>query len=201
MNQILNLFKKKKTRMYPRNKQVYKDDTTIYFSCGVNKMTIDKVIRMITKIINANKDNYEGTSKKLEITYVVDSPGGCVDSILKFVSFVEMIKKKYPFLTFRSVLSGCCASAATIMCVCADKRQMMKYAHAMIHELSTGMRGKYKFLLSYIDHLQKAHAALLKVYTDANKNIDSHEIEKLMADETWFSAEQYLKAGFIDEII
>jgi ATP-dependent protease ClpP protease subunit len=179
---------------------IYTVGNEVYFSAPINKETIAILIKEITKIIHTNKDKFMNEENKLQISYVVDSPGGCVTSILKFVDFLQMQRKKNPYLEFTSIATGLIASAGTIMCAVADKRKMTKNGHAMIHELSSGSHGKYEHLMSYSIFLTSLHKSLLDVYMEiANKSRD--EVEKLLRSETWFNAEQYLEYGFVDEII
>ena len=178
--------------------QVYTIGNEIHYTCGVSKDSIQEIIRQMTQIIHDHKKKH-GDSEKLVITYIVDSPGGAVTSVLKFVDFLDITREKYPFVEFVSIISGMAASAATIMSVVADKRYMTKNAHAMIHELSSGTSSKFTEFVSYSKYLKKLHKCLVNIYCQkTNKTVD--EIEDLLRNETWFSAEQYLKHGFVDKI-
>ena len=85
------------------------------------------------------------------------------------------------------------------MAIVADKRFMTKNAHAMVHELSSGNQGKYTEFRSYCGFLEQLHNKLIMIYCDKTKK-PRPEIEQILRNETWFSAEDYLKYGFIDEI-
>lgn len=189
---------KKKDVVYLDN-SVYSVGTEIHFTCDINKTTIQEIIKQITTIINDNITKYTGSSDKLTITYVVDSPGGSVTSILKFVDFIKITKQKYNFVEFVSVISGLAASAGTIMAVAADKRYMTKHAYAMIHELSSGNNGKFTHMRSYVKFLEGMHGDLLDIYEEKSKQDRAH-LEILLKDESWFSAKEYLALGFVDEI-
>lgn len=177
---------------------IYTIGNEIHFSCGIDKNSIQEIIRQMTELIHEHKKKAD-ENEKLTITYIVDSPGGAVTSILKFVDFIELVKKKYPFVEFVSIISGMVASAGTIMAVVADKRYMTKNAHAMIHELSAGNSSKLTFLRSYMDYLNLLHDKLVDIY-EAKSGLPRNSIEELLKAETWFSAEQYLDNGFIDGI-
>jgi len=123
-------------------KFIYNVGNEIHFTTEINKITIQILIRLMSKLINkiVNEPAYRANSVKQyygKITYIVDSPGGSVTSVLKFVDFVNLMKNRYPKIQFISVISGLVASAGTIMAIIADKKQMTKNAHAMVHELST----------------------------------------------------------------
>lgn len=185
------------------NPLIYSIGNEIHFSTAIDKETIEYAIRLITEIIHNNKDDYkkykEG-DKKLEIVYIIDSPGGCVSSILKFCDFIKRVNEKYPFVEFISVITGLAASAGTTMATVAHKRQMTEHAHAMIHELASGMSGSYTKLNSYGNYLKKLHNELADIYMQ-RCNTKRKRILKLLKNETWMNAQEYLKLGLIDEII
>ena len=176
------------------NDLIYTIGTQIYFTSPINKQSISLLIKEITKIIDE-----KGKNKKLTICYVVDSPGGCVTSVLKFVDFLNIIKTKYKNVEFVSIGTGLIASAGTIMCAVADKRYITKHAYAMIHELSTGNSGKFTHFVSYTSHLKKMHDQLVNIYYEKS-NMSIEDIEVLLKNETWFNAEEYLEKGLVDEI-
>ena len=182
------------------DKMIYNINTEIHFTEDINKESIESIIKMITKIINKNDQKYRGGNNKLKITYIVDSPGGSVTAILKFVDFISLAKKKYPYVEFTSIITGLVASAGTIMCVVADHRYMTPYAHAMIHELSSGTQGKFTHMMSYGTFLTDLHNNLVDIYLRKCKKTKD-ELEDLLKKETWYSAKDYLEAGFVDKII
>jgi len=183
------------------NKMIYAIDTEIHFTAPINKENIETIIKKITKIIKDNHKKYDGGDEKLTITYIVDSPGGCVMSILKFVDFLTIVRVKYPYVEFVSVATGLIASAGTIMSVVADKRLMTKNAYAMIHELSSSTGGQYTKMLSYSKHLTSVHNKLIDIYfQNCKKMVTVDELEQLLQNETWYTAGDYLKIGLIDEI-
>ncbi len=180
-------------------KFVYTIGNEIHFTANINKISIQEIIKQMTNLIHEHKKKLDEDHDKLNIVYIVDSPGGSVTSILKFVDFINAAKKKYPFVEFTSIITGLTASAGTIMSIVADKRYMTKYAHAMVHELSAGNQGKYTELRSHCKFLDQLHDKLVSIYCDKTKK-SREEIESIMKNETWFTAEEYLKYGFIDEI-
>ena len=180
---------------------IYSINNEVHFSTGVDTNSIENIIKEISTIISVNKKKYENPNDKFEITYVVDSPGGSVNSILKFVDFIKNIKKKFPNIMFRSVATGMVASAGTTMCVVADKRCMMPRAYAMIHELSTGNKGMYTHFMSYSEHLTDLHNTLVDVYMDNGFSGSRDELEVLLKNESWYNAKDYKDLGLIDEIL
>lgn len=178
---------------------IYSFGTEVHFTGPIDKNSIATVIKEITKVVN--KKNEEGYDKdeKITICYIVDSPGGCVTSVLKFVDFLNIVRQKHPNIEFVSIGTGLIASAGTIMCAVADKRYMTSNSYAMIHELSSGNIGKYTHLVSYTKYLSQMHDRLVDIYLKKSK-MTKQEIEAFLKDESWFSAKEYLEKGLIDEI-
>ena len=69
----------------------------------------------------------------------INSYGG---SVFAGFSSVDYISTSHVPVT--SIIDGCAASAATIMSVVAEHRQINKHAYMLIHQLSSGMWGKYQ---------------------------------------------------------
>ncbi len=180
------------------NKSIYTCGNEIHFTTSITKDTIQEIIIQITALINEHRKK-STEPEKLNITYIVDSPGGSVTSILKFVDFINLTKEKFKFVEFTSVITGMTASAGTIMAIVADNRYMTRNAHAMVHELSTGYSSQYSHFKSYSSYLDKLHDKLAKIYCEKTGK-SKGEVEKIMLDETWFTAEEYLESGFIDKI-
>ncbi len=186
--------KKRKRVEVDSNNLIYAVGNEIHFTAGIDTLSIELIIKEITTIIHNHDSN-----EKLTITYIVDSPGGCVTSVLKFVDFIRMAKTKYPCVEFVSVITGLVASAGTIMCIVADKRYMTKNSHAMIHELSAGKMGKYTHLVSHTEFLTKLHDILLDIYLERS-NKKKEDLVELLKNETWFNAKQYKQFGFVDDL-
>jgi ATP-dependent protease ClpP protease subunit len=195
----LELEKMDERERVPLSSLVYAVGTEVHFSAGIDKVSIEEMIKLITIIVNDNAVKYTGSKDKLTITYIVDSPGGSVTSVLKFVDFLKIIKDTYKFVEFVSVITGLAASAGTIMAIVADKRYMTKHAYAMIHELSSGNNGTFTHMRSYTKFLEKMHDDLVDIYI-SKTGMDRTELEKLLGDETWLSAEKYKELKFVDEI-
>jgi len=185
---------------------VYDVGNTIYFVDDVHMLSIQKFIKILDKKILENvkqlDDNYT-------LTYVVKSGGGSVPDILHFVDHIRMTKQRYPNVKFVSVATGIVASAASIMCVVADEKNITKYAKSMIHELSSSMPRKnftriksdFKLTNMYHNDLCDIYLANIRKNSDDQSVLSRVELEKLLLDETWYSAEEYVNAGFADKVL
>jgi len=191
----------------------------IHFTAHIDTETIARMKKLISVIVEESTDSlvrYQDDKKVPEerskdpdvvITYIVNSPGGSVHDVLDFVDYISILRATYANLKFRSIITGMVASAGTTMSVIADKKQMTRFAFAMIHELSTGInRTNYTRIITHADFCKDIHRMLLTVYQEGRKiSMDNLEelakLEDMLIKETWMNAEQYLALGFIDEII
>lgn len=178
---------------------VYRVGNEIHFATGVNKTSIQALIKTIMEYIMEHKNKALGDPEKLDIVIIIDSPGGSINALFKFIDTLQLCREKFKFVTFTSVINGMAASAATIMAICCDKRYMTKHATAMVHELSSGFASKYQEINSYCKHLKDVHEKLANIYVQKTR-LSRDEIEKIMRNETWYTSEEYLQLGFVDEI-
>lgn len=192
----------KSNKGVPVSDMIYSYGREIHFTAGINGYTIEKLIQLFSKVIFENTPQYGVKLKEgetINIKYIVDSPGGSVTAVLKFVDFLNMIKQNHPYFKFTSVITGLVASAGTIMAIVADERLMTPNAFAMIHELSSGSSGKYKDIMEYSKFLRGMHTRLVNTYVK-HTNISVKCIEEFLKSDKWFDADGYLKEGFVDRV-
>ncbi len=97
-------------------------------------------------------------------------------------------------------IDGLCASAATYIATAGSKVQMQDSAFFMIHDpwtITIGNVEDHRVTISMLKELKKG---IVEAYM-AKSTLEQTQIEKLMADETWMSAQTALESGFVDEII
>jgi len=185
---------------------VFVSGNTIHFMDSVNIYTIQQFIKFVDKKI---RDNVKHPDDEFNLTYVVHSGGGSVTDILVFVDFITMTRKRYPNIKFTSVITGIAASAASIMSIVADNKHITKYAKAMIHELSSGMsRKNYTHIKSDFKLTTMYHEDLCQIYLEnirKNKKgepvLNKDQLETLLRNETWYSSDEYVNAGFADKVV
>ena len=192
-------------------------DNEIHFNCDVSDKSITRIKRLFSIIIDENKDklikydkdgkNPDSKREPFIITYIINSPGGCVSSLTDFVDYINYLRCTYANIKFTSIITGTAASCGTLMAVIADKKLMTRFAFAMIHELSTGLaRTSYTKVITHSEFIKDLHDVLVTIYQEG-RGIDPadkekrRELENLLNRETWMTAEQYKSNGFIDEII
>ena len=135
----------------------------------------------------------QGDPRKLYIH--INSYGGSVFAGFSSVDYITSCK-----VPTVSVIEGCAASAATIMSVTANHRQINKHAYMLIHQLSSGMWGKYQEQKDTMENNDRIMKMIISIYEEHTK-IPKKELDKLLKHDLWWDAETCLKYGLVDEII
>ncbi|PEJ34942.1 hypothetical protein CN689_06345 [Peribacillus butanolivorans] len=150
-------------------------------------------------IINWNSSiwdfNYQMKSIKEDedIDLSVNSYGG--DAFLG-IDICNTLKDHKGLVTV--TITGMAASAASVICMGADKIRAHANTMLMVHNAQTFVAGDAKKLRKAADDVEKVSQAVLKSYTN---RVDEDTMKKLLDDETYLNAEEALKYGLIDEII
>jgi ATP-dependent protease ClpP protease subunit len=125
----------------------------------------------------------------------INSHGG--DLFAGLAAMDEIRKSK---VEITSIIDGCAASAATLMSVAADKRLMNKHAYMLIHQLSSGMWGKYHEMKDEMENYDNMMKTICDIYVEYTK-IPKKKLNEILQHDLWFDAETCLKYGLVDEII
>jgi ATP-dependent protease ClpP protease subunit len=141
-------------------------------------------------------------AKGEEINLVISSGGG---SVTEGMGIADLIAN-YPNETTATGI-GLVASIATVVLLSADNVKMTENAFMMIHRPWSYTMGNADELEATAELLDKMEAKLLDIYTASvykrkgkQKDLDN-KITKMMAAETWMTAQEALEFGFIDEIV
>ena len=129
------------------------------------------------------------------INVYINSNGGVVDTAIAINNALRRHKAK---VTVN--IDGIAASAATLITCAGDTVRMPKNALFMIHNPSTIAMGDSEEMRKQADVLEKYKNSITETYLQ-KVNIDKEKLSELMDSESWLSAEEALKYGFIDEII
>ncbi len=133
------------------------------------------------------------------ILFVINSPGGSVDSGLAIWDQIKMISS--PVTT---LVTGLAASMGSILSLCAapGKRFATPNARIMIHQPSIHglIRGQATDLDIQAKEMLKTRRALVQMYVDATKK-DYLFVDKAIDRDTWMSAKEALDFGLLDGVV
>jgi ATP-dependent Clp endopeptidase proteolytic subunit ClpP len=180
----------------PKDDFIEVSNNRIYFYSSIQRrkiMVLNKTLRELSTDIRHSATILE--SPPASIFLHINSHGG--DLFTGLAAVDEIIKCDVPIT---SIVDGCAASAATLMSIVADHRQINKHAYMLIHQLSSGMWGKYSELKDEIENLDRLMEMIKSIYTEYTK-LPLDKLEKILEHDIWFDAETCLKYGLVDEII
>ena len=132
--------------------------------------------------------------KGQDISVRINSPGGSADEGL---AMYHALKRHSGTVTTWN--DSVAASAASVLFLGGSVRMAAKQSRVLIHEANTmAMGGKAEFLKG-AEVLDKYNQDIVEIYSEAT-GIDAKEVASLMADETWYRAQESVDAGFATAI-
>ncbi len=163
----------------------------IFFSDVVDDKSANDAIRKLWYL--------ELTNPGKPILFVINSPGGSVDSGFAIWDQAKMITS--PVTT---LVTGLAASMGSILSLCAAKgrRFATKHARIMIHQpkIMGVVQGQATDLAIQAKEVIKTRNLIVNTYVQATGK-DSKTIEKAIDRDTWYSAEEALKFGLLDKVV
>lgn len=132
-----------------------------------------------------------------EITVRINSGGG---DVFAAVAIYTRLKEHKAKITVK--IDGWCASAATIIAMAGDTIEISVGGIFMIHDPAAGVLGYYKAdeLKKIADELETIKQSIVNCYmTVSDKSED--EIKSLMTDETWYTGQEAVEAGFCTAVM
>ena len=133
-------------------------------------------------------------SDSQEIHIHINSPGGNCFEGRSFATAIRDFKGKVI-----CHIDGLAASAASFVAVVCDEVVMGAGTMMMIHNAWTLTAGNKNDLLAGAAVLEKIDQTMIKDYA-AKTGLPEDEIQKMMDEETWLSAEDAVSKGFADRI-
>ena len=128
-----------------------------------------------------------------KITVHINSPGGSVPDGLAITNLLRGRGN------VDVVIDGWAVSIATVIAMAGDTVRIADNAVFMIHNPTTITMGEAEDMRSAADVLDKMKSQIIKTYQRRSK-LPEDRLAELMNAETWFTAEEALDNGFVDEV-
>lgn len=128
------------------------------------------------------------------ITVAINSGGGHVESGQEIYTML----REYPGPALIQIHSMAASAAAVI--AMARESEISPVAQLMIHNVSTQASGDYRDMEHAAEILKNTNRALAAAFVQKSGRSEA-EILRLMDRETWMTAEQAVKNGFVDRIM
>jgi ATP-dependent Clp protease protease subunit len=164
-------------------------DRIIFLGTDVNEHTANLIVAQL--LFLANEDS------KKDISFYINSPGGSVYDALAVYDTMQYVKPD-----IQTVGIGIQASAAAFLLSSGTKgkRSLLENASVMIHQPSSGTRGKVTD--QEIDLREALRVKkLLEQIMAKNTGQEIKTIHKDMERDLWMTAQDAKKYGLIDKII
>ena len=178
------------------NNRIESKSNRIYFYSEVSRgknLSLNMKLRELSEDLLGRSASLNVDPGKIYLH--INSYGGSVFAGFSSVDYI--LNSEVPVT---SIIDGCAASAATIMSVTAKHRQINKHAYMLIHQLSSGMWGKYQDQKDTMENNDRLMKMIIDIYEEHTK-IPKKELTKLLKHDMWWDADTCLKYGLVDEII
>lgn len=163
----------------------------IFLSDGVDSDSAREIIRKLWYL--------EHVAPGKPILFIINSPGGSVDSGFAIWDQIKMITS--PVYT---LVTGLAASMGSLLSLVAGKgkRFATPNARIMIHQPLIGgvIRGQATDLDIQAKEMLKTRAMIVDIYAEATGK-DPKAIEKAINRDNWMTAEEALSFGLLDRIV
>lgn len=167
----------------------------LYFYSDVTQETCLDLTR---KINNLNKEllkySIEYDCPPPSIFLHINSLGGDLLSAFGVVDTIE--NSRIPII---SIVHGQSASAATIISMSCHKRYMTSNSFMLIHQLSTGIFGKFEELKDDFENDISFMDTLYSLYKKHTK-MDLKTIKESLKHDLWWNSEKCIDSGLVDSI-
>ncbi|MCH9625255.1 MAG: ATP-dependent Clp protease proteolytic subunit 1 [Chlamydiales bacterium] len=163
----------------------------IFFADAVDNASAHDAIRKIwyLELIDPGKP----------ITFIINSPGGSVDSGFAVWDQVKMITSPV-----RTLVTGLAASMGSVLSLCAEKgkRYATEHARIMIHQpsISGPVQGQATDLSIHAKEIIKTKDLLVDLYV-SHSGQTREVVEKALDRDKWMSAQEALEFGLLDKIV
>lgn len=167
---------------------IYIEERIIQFFGEIDEQSCNKVMKGIHVMLSKNKE--------LPINIYLNSMGGDVYSAFGLYDFIENLP-----VEVRITVVGCAMSAATIILMAGDVRQMTKNSRLMLHTVSGGIDGKSFEIITDANEVRVIHEMMCDIYGKRSLVDRKKWIKDLKYENVYLSSEESLEKGLIDKVV
>lgn len=137
----------------------------------------------------------KGLGNASELNVFINSYGG---SVFQGLAIFNILRRQPAHITTH--VDGIAASAASVIAMAGDEIRMAANGFLMIHNAWGIAAGDGDALRRAAQDVDLATESIAQTYA-SRRNADIDRVREWMAAETWFNAEQAVKAGLVDGIV
>ena len=164
----------------------------------------DKAVTEASSKACINKLNeWTRADEKVEIELQINSPGGEIFSGLAL--FDHLINLRAEGHKITTVALGMAASMAGVLLQAGDTRVMGANCMMLIHEGALGAIGDFDAVKDRVKLMELFHDRILGIFEERARPINSKTTKRYIKTrwarkDWWFTAQDALKLGFVDEV-
>lgn len=158
----------------------------ILFYADVSPKSVSKLHKIIIELENM---------KTNDITIYIQTDGGCFFSGVTAHDFLKRSTMK-----IRTIITGHCASAGTLIAIAGDERYATENSTYMIHSISTEHYGNVKSMQVDMTNLNMCDKIMVRMYSKST-GLARSAVRAMIATDTYFTAKKALKHKFINGIL
>ena len=164
-------------------------DRQIYFGNEVNSDTCNITVAQLLYLDSVSNE---------DISMYVNSPGGSVIDGLGLIDTMGMIKSD-----ISTIGTGMAASMGSLIISSGarGKRKALANSWVMLHQLSSGIKGKFKDILVEAEFCKRLTEKLYNHLAQRTGQPYDKIVEACENGDNWLSAEEAKNFGLIDEVI
>lgn len=170
-------------------------DRIVLLQGGVDQTMAAIACASLLFLAHIDKDGNPTPSSTDPISVYIDSPGGSVIAGQAIYDVMRSIEA--PVVT---IGMGMQASMGSILLAAGDERKMTRSSKLMIHSIGSGTEGKLADQEISLEVTRRLFDEMKAVYT-RHIGLTPEYWDLICSRDTWLTAEQALKMGFIDQII
>ena len=170
----------------------------IYFNCAVDDSSVGELVRLIEqknfefKMIRSHE--LVGYIEPAPLYLHLNTDGGIIFSAMWAVDTI--MASLVPIYT---VVNGRAASAGSIISVVGKKRFMTKHSYMLIHQLRSGVVGKYNDIEQEYQNCNQLMDSITDIYTNHSK-LTKEKVRELLNKDHYWDLETCLEYGLIDGV-
>jgi ATP-dependent Clp protease protease subunit len=172
-------------------------ENKIFFYGDIDEQTILELNRVLVELDLKlqNLKNALGNDYDPIIHLHVNTYGGSVFAALAAVDTIRSLKSKV-----YTYADGSVASAGTLITAIGHRRYIGQHGHLLIHQLSSGMYGKFSEMEDEILNATNLMKLLKEFYKNHTK-VPMKKLEEILKKDIWLQAEECIQFGLVDEIL
>lgn len=167
----------------------------VYLYGKIDSNTVLQVSSEINELNKTKSVNHDVHLKPKGIILHINSRGGSLFSGIALMNVID--SSRVPIIAY---VEGVAASAATLILVAAKHRVIAPESTVLIHQLSSGVYGKYEETEFHSKINEKLMKIIYKFYT-SNTKIPVGKIKEILKRDIFFSAKECIKYGIVDTIL